>query len=390
MNRALATLAVVLLAAGCGRLQFDPIDLDGDAAGSRGDGDDGTGDGAPPPPGWWDPAWHSRIKLDLSDPGGTLLNVPVLVRLDPSRIDYTRTAASGVDVRFIDADNTTVLAYEIEQWAPPGASVLWVRVPQIDTGIPDHIWLYYENPTAPDGANASALWAGYGLAWHLDDDPAAAAPQIGDSSANSNEGTALGGMTAAAQGAGEIAGSLAFDGNDDWIVGPAATSLRLTGDITIIAWVFRTAASRAEWICEQEGNNHLYELTLDATNHIQLEWEFNGGSDEGVQSSLPLASGIGQWTMVAVVRDTTGKVTRFYENGLPLGTARTFTNDPTGGTTGSFWFAGMMDSTTSKLPFIGRLDEIRIEARGRSDTWIATQFRSMVDNYLGYGAPERY
>jgi hypothetical protein len=399
MHRA---LPVVLFALGCGRFGFDDVIVGGGSNAADAVVSDGNGDGAMTdvgaPLGWWDPAWHDRIKLTLGDPGAPLQNVPLLVHLGPARINYSKTAVGGADLRFVDADGVTVLPYEIDQWQSGGTSYVWVRVPLIDAGGgADHIWLYYGNATATAAPNSGVLWTGYPLAWHLDENPAAPAPQIQDSSASNYDGSAVGAMPAAAQSPGKIGGALTFDGTDDWITGPNVASLRVIGDITIIVWMNRQVASRAQWLCdfgtpasEQEGNNHLYELTLDSSNNIEFEWEYSAGNDELAQSTQALTTGLSQWTMIAVTRDVAANEVRFYENGSPLGNPVAFGNDPTGGATGSFYFAGMLDGTSSKQPFIGRLDEFRLEPRVRSATWIATQYRSMVDSFLSYGAPENY
>lgn len=397
MSRATLTLVVVLLAtAGCGRFAFDPLTPGGDDDDGDGGVRDGQGDGGAPA-GWWDGDWHNRMKIHLGDPGQVLQDVPVLVALDSSRFDNSGADPTGRDLRFVDADGATLLAYEIERWNANAVSDVWVRVPQIDVGTNDFIWLYWGNPAAAASANPGGTWAGYALAWHLDEDPSGTAPQIDDSTANSNVGTTTGGIPANAQAAGKVGGAIAFDGTDDFITGPGSASLRSVGDITISMWVFRQAAARREWLCdfstpasEQEGNNHLYELTFDGSNNIALEWEYNAGSDDGTQSTAPLASPINQWTFISVTRTVGTNEVRFYENGALLGAPVSYTNDPTGGATGSFWFAGMVDNTSSKLPFQGRIDEVRVESRSRDPAWIATQYRSMLDTFLTYGPTETY
>ena len=52
--------------------------------------------------------------------------------------------------------------------------------------------------------------------WHLREDPSGSAPQIADSTSNNNDGTMNGGMTTTDQVAGQIDGSLDFDGSSDW------------------------------------------------------------------------------------------------------------------------------------------------------------------------------
>jgi len=44
-----------------------------------------------------------ELTFDNSAQSGALSNFPVLVTLDPSRIDYARTKAGGADLRFVEA-----------------------------------------------------------------------------------------------------------------------------------------------------------------------------------------------------------------------------------------------------------------------------------------------
>ena len=79
--------------------------------------------------------WTNRRQLTFDNtfvPNDTLVDFPVLVVLNSSRIDYSKTQDAGQDLRFYDADGTTKLAHEIEQWNELGNSYVWVKVPQID------------------------------------------------------------------------------------------------------------------------------------------------------------------------------------------------------------------------------------------------------------------
>ncbi len=97
---------------------------------------------------WWDTDWGERTMLVFKNSGQTetLTDVPILVVLDSSRIDYSKVMNAGEDLRFIDDDSTTVLDYEIETWDETGTSYVWVKVPQIDgSSYTDYIWVYYGN-----------------------------------------------------------------------------------------------------------------------------------------------------------------------------------------------------------------------------------------------------
>jgi hypothetical protein len=394
-------LLLLALSAGCGRIGIGPIggsDGGGDSSDTS-DSSDGGDDGAVDSDlrMWWDPAWSRRIKLTLGNVGPNLVNFPVMVRLDTTRVDYAATQNLGQDLRFIDADGATVLAHELEVWNEAGASYAWVKIPLIDaTSSTDHVWLYYGNPAAAPAANAAAVWTGHALVWHLAENPAGTAPQIRDSTANANHGSSAGAITAGAQGAGQVAGSLAFDGTDDWITAANSQSLLLAGDLTISTWV-RVGVARAQWLCdfvtpssEQEVNNHLFELAIDSGDRIDLHWEYGAGSDTNVDSSVPLATPIDTWMMISVTRDTSTNQVTFYENGAQLGAIEPYTNNATGGTASTLWVAGEPDTSSSKLPLRGRQDELRIAGVVRSSGWIAAEYRSMIDAMVLYGATELY
>jgi hypothetical protein len=67
-----------------------------------------------------------------------------------------------------------------------------------------------------------------------------------------------------------------------------------------------------------------------------------------------------------------------------------FGNNATGGGAGSFWFGGESSSTSSKEPFLGRLDEVRVAPVVRSAEWMATEYRSMTDALIDYGPEEQF
>ena len=124
---------------------------------------------------WWDSNWLERRKLTInnSDQTEALIDFPLLVKLNGTRIDYTKTLNAGEDIRFIDDDGVTELKYEIEKWDESGTSYVWVKVPQIDgASSTDHIWIYYDYFVASDNQDPANVWtSGYAGVWHLKEDP---------------------------------------------------------------------------------------------------------------------------------------------------------------------------------------------------------------------------
>ena len=126
---------------------------------------------------WWNTSWGLRRKITLNNSGqaSNLTDVPLLVPLDSTRVEYFRTQDAGQDIRFVDANDPTMLDYEIELW---------------------------------NEENGAAVWnAGYRGVWHLKEDPAGAPPQMKDSTANVNHGAA---EFAPVQTPGQIDGSRSF------------------------------------------------------------------------------------------------------------------------------------------------------------------------------------
>ena len=76
-------------------------------------------------------SWQFRRELtfDNSSRAEHLIDFPVLVKLDATRIDYGQTQDNGEDLRFFDGTGTRPLAHEIELWDESGTSYVWVKVP---------------------------------------------------------------------------------------------------------------------------------------------------------------------------------------------------------------------------------------------------------------------
>jgi len=378
-------LVSVLLLVGCGRLQFDART---DA--STVDGDPDSGGRA-----WWDPAWGFRMKLVIDNSTGPLLQeFPLLVRLDPTRIDYGDAHPTGADIRFVDSDQTTPLTFDIERWGNP-LSIVWVRVPLIAAGAQHTIYLYYGNMDASSAASSPNTWSLYSAVYHPAAIPPGAAKELPGSTIKNPRRT-QGTMPPGAQNTGILGGSLGFDGVDDFITAPNSASLALTGDLTIQMWVFLTAV-REQWLCdfvvpgsESEANNHLYEFDFDTSNNLELQWEYGPGTDELTETATTVTTPTNTWFHVAATRNATTRETRFYIDGAPFGTPISYVNNATGGTASNFFLAGEIDGTSTKFTLAGRLDEVRLIDKVLGPALIAADYRSMTDQLITYYAPEPF
>ena len=165
---------------------------------------------------WWNRSWTKRVKvsIDNSQQAEALVDFPMLVLLNSSRISYSDIKAGGDDIRFIAEDNSTALDYEIERFDDTGTSSLWVRVPVIGRNdAKGYIWLYYGNAAASAGANPTGVWSSsHKAVWHMKDDPSGT---VLDSTSNANNLTSEGTMTSGDLVNGKIGKGIYFDGIDD-------------------------------------------------------------------------------------------------------------------------------------------------------------------------------
>jgi len=101
---------------------------------------------------WWNDEWSYRQKITLdttttgvaiADPIGT---APVLIRLHAGNFQFASAREDGSDLRFVAADNKTLLPYHIEKYdALMGEAFLWVKVPDVMPAAKTVFWLYSGN-----------------------------------------------------------------------------------------------------------------------------------------------------------------------------------------------------------------------------------------------------
>jgi biopolymer transport protein ExbB len=99
---------------------------------------------------WWNEAWNAREKFtfDTTDNGIPLPDAPgtatVLVRLHDGVLDFSQCKEDGTDLRFVDSDDKTLLASQIEKFDPVmNEGFVWVKIPDVKPGQARDIYLYY-------------------------------------------------------------------------------------------------------------------------------------------------------------------------------------------------------------------------------------------------------
>ena len=343
---------------------------------------------------WWDTAWTRRQQITFTGNnfGGAqnLGDFPVLITLNSSAIDYTRTQNAGQDLRFLDADGTP-LAYEVEKWDETGNSYVWVKVPQVNTTGTDSIWMYYGNASAPAGQTSSAVWSGNGFraVYHLSD----AGPAVTDATPNAFDGTATNGPTSTG---GQIGGALSFDGGNDYVnLGNDLPVLNNTGSVTLSAWVnIGSTSSVTPFIAVSRYNGGI------ATSNSRVAIEQAGGEvkliarstddDSDVANMLtttsPFAGQVGVWHYVTGVIDYSTNSMAIFVDGVLQATAgaANFTNSSTPNTNSADASIGSQDDGSGGY-FPGSIDEARIAGTARSAAWIEAEYLTMTGGFLTVG-----
>jgi hypothetical protein len=344
---------------------------------------------------WWDVAWKNRRKITFSNSQSSenLTNFTVRVSLVGSgaskNIDYNRTQNAGQDIRFIDANGTTVLKHEIEKWSETGTSEVWVNVPQIDTASnTDFIWMYYNNTAASDGQDAANTWnTGHKGIWHMKEDPSTVHctvnKEVCDSTSNANNADSSGTMTSTDQVPAVINGGLDLDGVNDSLVAPDSTSLDMSTELTISAWVRRSAdPSGYETIVMKEagGVDANYALQLNSSNLLDFNFVISGSVYVEDVGTTALATNT--WYRVSATYNNAANQVKIYINGV-LDATVTDNNNITPNAA-----ALSIGINNGNEPFPGLVDEVQISNVARSGEWIEAEYKTQNNQMNTFAAEE--
>ena len=171
---------------------------------------------------------------------------------------------------------------------------------------------------------------------------------VADLSGNGNAGQ-IGSATWTTSG--KYGGALSFNGSSARVTVPDAASLRLSGAMTLEAWVFPTSVTNA-WrdVIYKGDDNYYLEATASSGPTPSVGGTF-GGSGTNILSSTALAANV--WAHLAATYD--GSTLRLYVNGMQVASKSQ---------------AGLLATSTQPLQiggdsiygqfFAGRIDEVRV------------------------------
>jgi len=323
---------------------------------------------------------HWTKSLDLVFAGYTgaeiLTEFPVLVVLTPERVNnYAGFNADGSDLRFKSGDLS--LPYEVEKWDPAGSSYVWVKVPQIAAPT-DAITLVWGNTNSILAQGGEAVWTpDYLGVWHLNT-PTAEGLYY-DSTGHGNDGTNYGATPVE----GAIGGALSFDAANSNYIDTGNTE-NITY-FTVMTCVRGTAAA-------SEG------ATATGPVHRESNYQINWGHGEAeFNGAIAVNSTAGGWqgaTMNPLEANTWYCLAGTYDGAAEGGGSLKGFRDGVL-ITQNTEALGIPELEPSTLKFArhaaadqyfsGTIDEVQVLSVAKSESWVANQAASMVDNLIAFG-----
>lgn len=300
---------------------------------------------------WWQDDWHYRKQIAVdTTPQGAAINqalgrTALLVRLHTGNFTFDGVKEDGSDLRFVAADDKTVLNHQIESFdALMGMALIWVDVPNVEGGQRQDIWMYYGNQKAPATGNGQLTFdPNYTALYHFDS--ATGTP--------AKDTTAYGNTAQSATGAaidGVVGRALQFSGQP--LLLPASPSLQHNAGsaFTFSAWLRLDQANGEQLIlARREGANSL----LVGVNQGVPFVEIDGQRAVATQPLNP-----GQWQHVALTAEG-AKVTLYINGreGAALAQAMPAFN--------SVMAIGADLHEGPFQPFVGAIDELRLSKVAR-------------------------
>jgi PKD repeat protein len=248
-----------------------------------------------------------------------------------------------------------------------------------DQGMQDYSTEYYWQVVTTDnhGAfNESEVWSfvtasGSDLAaeWHLDDGNGTTAV---DTSGNGNDGTLVNNP---AWVKGKIGKALLFDGTNDYVHCGQGSSLKITGAITVEAWVNWTGAGNPYFVTKSGGpGQRSYDLSGNEDGTV--EFRVGGADCNTMKSSGTIAIPAGEWVHLAGTYEPSSYVRLFVDGALAK---ENIVSIPASqGDNGLSWYIGAREGNQGW--FNGTIDKVKIYNRALSAEEVRAEYEAGSTN----------
>ena len=162
-----------------------------------------------------------------------------------------------------------------------------------------------------------------------------------------------------------------FDGLDDKIAIPDASSLKVNGDGTWEMWIYRTIYG-TECLIDKGSGYYEYEIRIDTPNNGEIRFGAGNGTSERIDftsAAIPLDN----WVHIVFVRTASPKQVKLYKNGSLVQTL-SYTK------TISQWTDPVyIGSRTGGSEFLdGIVGEVRIYSRALTSQEVQNNYLSLI------------
>ncbi|WP_460118947.1 DUF2341 domain-containing protein [Pseudomonas sp. H3_G09] len=325
---------------------------------------------------WWQDDWHYRKQIAVdTTPQGAAINqalgrTALLVRLHTGNFTFDGVKEDGSDLRFVAADDKTVLNHQIESFdALMGMALIWVDVPNVEGGQRQDIWMYYGNQKAPATGNGQLTFdPNYTALYHFD----------GATGTPAKDTTAYGNTAQSATGAaidGVVGRALQFSGQP--LLLPASPSLQHNAGsaFTFSAWLRLDQATGEQLIlARREGTQSLLIGVSQGLPFVEID---------GQRAAATQALAPAQWQHVALTAEGS-KVTLYINGRESAALAQAMPAFNSAMAIGADLHEGAFQ------PFVGAIDELRLSKVARPAALLLADATSQgaESKLVAYGVDE--
>ena len=314
--------------------------------------------------------WEYELELNVTgySDDATIKNFPVFIELNSSvdGFHYQQFAdKDGKDLRFLSANKSTELAYEIIEWNPEGTSSFWVLLPELKSDT--SLFAIWGNPSInqrPTYTADGTVWEEYRAVWKMDQldgnlvrDSASGYHGISPNSS----GNLLDGV---------IGKSIQISSEQEYIELPTSVYFPPgTEQASISFWAYnqdQVLADRTLFHVSSPLGSHM-EVLLPG-NDGALHWLTGSGSLD--DASVPLSEYNNQWVHWVLQIDLLSGRSKVFRNGVYDLNQSGF-NQPFGASIESLRIGSRTDGTQH---WIGKIDEFKITNYLESPQKIAASY----------------
>jgi hypothetical protein len=339
--------------------------------------------------------YSSAIYLNTSATGANVLNnvrnFPILIRLDPSIFkDFAHTLPNGADLRFGKADNT-VLPFQIERWIDGennnDTAEVWVQLDTVyGNSISQYIKIFWGKSEVASTSDGSAVFDtanAYTGAWHMNQNPGGASPQIMDATVNGINGYSRGAMNSSNLASGIIGKGIYFDGINDYISFGNGPKVDIAGNanITISAWV--KLSTRNEWNAIFGKGDHQYHIQF-RPSYVHDEFCIFDDTDWRPAYSMSQPEiATNTWYYIAGTYNQASDTLSLYRNGKLIATSKA---DHISSARDDSLAIGVNSEYMSRY-INGIIDEVQLSKTARSADWIKLSYENqkLHQTLVGFG-----